>query len=178
MTVFFFSPTTHGIFASSWTPRVDISWDWNFILGSPCWMLDCSSRHTSVSHLSLHLETWRQAQHQAQHECCGPSSRQGWQESVRSWNLATISCQLTISSTIVIDVGKNFQAAAIEWFPKYGLRRIDAVILTHPHADGGWRFDLTFNTHLLNQHDSDEWLGWFERYKLNYLDNIALSHPQ
>jgi phosphoribosyl 1,2-cyclic phosphodiesterase len=37
--------------------------------------------------------------------------------------------------TIVIDVGKNFQAAAIEFFPKYGLRRIDAVILSHPHAD-------------------------------------------
>jgi phosphoribosyl 1,2-cyclic phosphodiesterase len=38
--------------------------------------------------------------------------------------------------TIVIDVGKNFQAAAVEWFPKYGLRRIDAVLITHAHADG------------------------------------------
>ena len=38
--------------------------------------------------------------------------------------------------TIVIDVGKSFQAAAIEWFPKYGLRRIDAVLITHAHADG------------------------------------------
>jgi phosphoribosyl 1,2-cyclic phosphodiesterase len=38
--------------------------------------------------------------------------------------------------TIVIDVGKNFQAAALEWFPKYGLRRIDAVLITHAHADG------------------------------------------
>jgi phosphoribosyl 1,2-cyclic phosphodiesterase len=37
---------------------------------------------------------------------------------------------------IVIDVGKNFQAAAVEWFPKYGLRRIDAVLITHAHADG------------------------------------------
>ncbi|KAF8506870.1 beta-lactamase-like protein [Russula emetica] len=37
--------------------------------------------------------------------------------------------------TIVIDVGKNFQAAAVEWFPKYGLRRIDAVLITHAHAD-------------------------------------------
>lgn len=37
--------------------------------------------------------------------------------------------------TIVIDVGKNFQAAAVEWFPKYGLRHIDAVLISHAHAD-------------------------------------------
>lgn len=35
-----------------------------------------------------------------------------------------------------MDVGKSFQAAAVEWFPKYGLRRIDAVLITHAHADG------------------------------------------
>ncbi|PIL26300.1 hypothetical protein GSI_12056 [Ganoderma sinense ZZ0214-1] len=37
--------------------------------------------------------------------------------------------------TIVIDVGKSFLPAATEWFPKYGLRHIDAVLLTHAHAD-------------------------------------------
>ncbi|KAL1740777.1 beta-lactamase-like protein [Schizophyllum fasciatum] len=37
--------------------------------------------------------------------------------------------------TIVIDAGKTFQAAAIEWFPKYGLRQIDALLITHAHAD-------------------------------------------
>lgn len=37
--------------------------------------------------------------------------------------------------TIVIDVGKSFQPAAVEWFPKHGLRRIDAVLITHAHAD-------------------------------------------
>ena len=36
----------------------------------------------------------------------------------------------------MIDVGKSFQAAAVEWFPKYGLRRIDAILITHAHADG------------------------------------------
>lgn len=40
------------------------------------------------------------------------------------------------NSTIIIDVGKSFQTSAIEWFPKYGLRRIDAVLITHAHADG------------------------------------------
>lgn len=44
--------------------------------------------------------------------------------------------QVLYLRTIVIDVGKNFQAAAVEWFPKYGLRRIDAVLITHAHADG------------------------------------------
>lgn len=37
--------------------------------------------------------------------------------------------------TIVIDAGKTFQAAALEWFPKHQLRRIDALLITHPHAD-------------------------------------------
>ena len=36
----------------------------------------------------------------------------------------------------MIDVGKSFQQAAVEWFPKYGLRKIDAVLITHAHADG------------------------------------------
>ena len=47
--------------------------------------------------------------------------------------------------TVLIDAGKNFQAAALEWFPKYGLRRIDAVLLTHGHADGKY-------THLFLRH--------------------------
>ncbi|KAA1084645.1 hypothetical protein PGT21_037106 [Puccinia graminis f. sp. tritici] len=38
-------------------------------------------------------------------------------------------------STILIDVGKSFCEAAREHFPKHGLDRIDAVFLTHPHAD-------------------------------------------
>ncbi|KAJ7275454.1 beta-lactamase-like protein [Mycena haematopus] len=39
------------------------------------------------------------------------------------------------SVTVLIDCGKNFQAAALEWFPQFGLRQIDAVLITHSHAD-------------------------------------------
>jgi phosphoribosyl 1,2-cyclic phosphodiesterase len=37
--------------------------------------------------------------------------------------------------TILIDAGKNLQAAALEWFPAHGLRALDAVLITHAHAD-------------------------------------------
>eukprot|EP00741_Cyanophora_paradoxa_P010924 tig00020553_g10561.t1 len=36
---------------------------------------------------------------------------------------------------IVIDIGKEFRQSALEWFPKYGVDRIDAILLTHAHAD-------------------------------------------
>ncbi|KAG5653492.1 hypothetical protein H0H81_012701 [Sphagnurus paluster] len=58
--------------------------------------------------------------------------------------------------TIVIDAGKNFQASALEWFPKYGLRRIDALLITHPHADAmnglddlrGWTLGNAIQSHI------------------------------
>ena len=63
--------------------------------------------------------------------------------------------------TVVIDVGKNFQAAAVEWFPKYGLREIDAVIITHAHADGSiCLFEIVAGVDSL---DSHEWVGWSQR---------------
>jgi phosphoribosyl 1,2-cyclic phosphodiesterase len=36
---------------------------------------------------------------------------------------------------ILIDCGKTFYTQAITWCPKYRLRRLDAVILSHGHAD-------------------------------------------
>ena len=36
---------------------------------------------------------------------------------------------------IVIDCGKTFYESALTWFVQYGYQRIDAVILTHGHAD-------------------------------------------
>jgi phosphoribosyl 1,2-cyclic phosphodiesterase len=40
-----------------------------------------------------------------------------------------------VRRNILIDVGKSFYEAAREWFPKYGVKTIDAVVLTHAHAD-------------------------------------------
>ncbi|PSS07343.1 Hydrolase [Actinidia chinensis var. chinensis] len=39
------------------------------------------------------------------------------------------------SCNILIDVGKFFYHSALRWFPTYGIRTIDAVIITHSHAD-------------------------------------------
>ncbi|KAL0010073.1 hypothetical protein SO802_005181 [Lithocarpus litseifolius] len=39
------------------------------------------------------------------------------------------------SSNILIDAGKFFYHSALRWFPAFGIRTIDAVIITHSHAD-------------------------------------------
>lgn len=36
---------------------------------------------------------------------------------------------------ILIDAGKFFYHSALRWFPTFGIRTIDAVIITHSHAD-------------------------------------------
>ncbi|PHU24505.1 hypothetical protein BC332_09612 [Capsicum chinense] len=36
---------------------------------------------------------------------------------------------------LLVDVGKFFYHSALKWFPSYGIRTIDAVIITHSHAD-------------------------------------------
>lgn len=42
---------------------------------------------------------------------------------------------------IVIDVGKFFYESAIHWFPEYEARDLDAVVLTHAHADAAGGLD-------------------------------------
>ncbi|XP_028238802.1 putative hydrolase C777.06c isoform X2 [Glycine soja] len=38
-------------------------------------------------------------------------------------------------NNILIDAGKFFYHSALHWFPAFGIRTIDAVIITHSHAD-------------------------------------------
>ncbi|KAL2617313.1 hypothetical protein AAZV13_08G178800 [Glycine max] len=38
-------------------------------------------------------------------------------------------------NNILIDAGKFFYHSALRWFPAFGIRTIDAVIITHSHAD-------------------------------------------
>ena len=42
---------------------------------------------------------------------------------------------------IVVDVGKFFYQSAIELFPRNGIRSVDAVVLTHAHADSAGGLD-------------------------------------
>ncbi|CAD5322982.1 unnamed protein product [Arabidopsis thaliana] len=39
------------------------------------------------------------------------------------------------TSNILIDCGKFFYHSALRWFPTFGLRTLDAVVITHSHAD-------------------------------------------
>lgn len=42
---------------------------------------------------------------------------------------------------ILIDAGKFFYHSALRWFPYYGIRNLDAVIITHAHADANGGLD-------------------------------------
>ena len=42
---------------------------------------------------------------------------------------------------ILVDAGKFFYQAAIEWFPTHAIRSINAVVLTHAHADSAGGLD-------------------------------------
>ena len=42
---------------------------------------------------------------------------------------------------VLLDAGKFFYQSAIDWFPKYQVRTLDAVVLTHTHADAAGGLD-------------------------------------
>ncbi|KAL7555454.1 hypothetical protein ACA910_020182 [Epithemia clementina (nom. ined.)] len=47
----------------------------------------------------------------------------------------------TITKNIIIDVGKTFREASIRWFPLRHIHSLDAVVLTHEHADASFGLD-------------------------------------
>ncbi|KDN49097.1 hypothetical protein RSAG8_02450, partial [Rhizoctonia solani AG-8 WAC10335] len=70
-------------------------------------------------------------------ETCGLAAQSsGWKNKRRNTGAIIRTRSATGSErVIVIDVGKTFLAAALDLFPRYDLRQIDAVLLTHGHAD-------------------------------------------
>ncbi|MES1913601.1 MAG: hypothetical protein MHM6MM_005784, partial [Cercozoa sp. M6MM] len=49
--------------------------------------------------------------------------------------------RLSPSAHVILDAGKMFRNAAITWLPLYGCTRVDAVLLTHSHADAAHGMD-------------------------------------
>lgn len=65
------------------------------------------------------------------HEAIQPGNRN------RRLNTSILIRYATTSGriNILIDAGKFFYHSALRWFPHFGLRYLDAVIITHSHAD-------------------------------------------
>ena len=42
---------------------------------------------------------------------------------------------------LIIDVGKTFREAAVRWFPRHDITKVDAILLTHGHADAFFGLD-------------------------------------
>ena len=46
-----------------------------------------------------------------------------------------------MTKTYQIDAGKTFREAALRWYPRFGIACLDALILTHEHADACFGLD-------------------------------------
>lgn len=70
-------------------------------------------------------------------ECCRKALTPEGRHNVRGNTGAILRIKQGDGSekTILIDCGKTFREQALKWFPKHGLRKIDACFLTHHHAD-------------------------------------------
>jgi len=46
-----------------------------------------------------------------------------------------------VERVAIIDVGKTFREGVIRWFPEHKVRRVDAIVITHGHADAFFGLD-------------------------------------
>jgi glyoxylase-like metal-dependent hydrolase (beta-lactamase superfamily II) len=103
-------------------------------------MPDRASGRQAVPYVHIDAFSFREEEYTEKHVCCCQNEvkdrRKADVRLISAMILAFLHSRHAILSTIIVDTGKTFQAAALDWFPKYGLRRIDAVLITHGHADG------------------------------------------
>ncbi|KAK8618750.1 hypothetical protein V6N13_132731 [Hibiscus sabdariffa] len=68
-------------------------------------------------------------------QVCTKAAEPGNKNRRRNTSLLVRYCKPSGKCNILIDAGKFFYHSALRWFPEFGIRTIDAVIITHSHAD-------------------------------------------
>lgn len=74
---------------------------------------------------------------------------------------------------VIIDVGKTFREASLRWFPKHGIYSVDAIILTHEHADASFGLDDVRGYQRVLQHATSRERGFPETVPMK----LFLSQP-
>jgi phosphoribosyl 1,2-cyclic phosphodiesterase len=46
-----------------------------------------------------------------------------------------------VYKNVIIDVGKTFREGALRWFPEFGIKSLDAIVITHHHMDAAAGLD-------------------------------------
>ena len=69
----------------------------------------------------------------------------------------------TTTKNIIIDVGKTFRETSLRWFPIRNIQSLDAVVLTHEHADASFGLDD---------------LRGYQKYELASLESDKLKHKR
>lgn len=66
---------------------------------------------------------------------CWPAAQIGNKNRRRNTSIVVRFSTTSGMHNILIDAGKFFYHSALQWFPYHGIRELEAVILTHSHAD-------------------------------------------